>query len=130
MLPSDTRRIVVEALDDLDERGRLSEEKHTSGDEPYPPSFVEDRLEVLRRNLWWTKRFLSGLIIVVGVAAWVGMEIGWGRSVFAYVGLLLVPQIPTIPRLIRDAKAEQLYSLLHRVEGEQAETDSAPPQPA
>jgi hypothetical protein len=91
---------------------------------------VADRLKTLRRDLWWTKRFLSGLIIVVGIAAWVGMEIGWGRSVLAYVGLLLVPQIPTISRLIRDAKAKQLYSLLHRIEGEQAETESAPPQPA
>jgi hypothetical protein len=125
-----SRDAIVKALDDLGERDGLSYAERTSGEAPYPPSFVADRLKTLRRDLWWTKRFIFGLIIFVGIAAWLGMEGGWGRPVFAYVGLLLVPQIPTISRLVRDAKAEQLYSLLHQLEGEQAKPESAPPEPA
>ena len=117
---SDAREPIVDALNDLGEYDRLTYEQRTSWDAPYPPSFVTDRLETLRRDLWWTKRLIFGLIIFAGIAAWLGMELGWGTSVFAYgIGLLLVPQLPTISRLIRDAKAEQLYTLLHQLDDTQ-----------
>lgn len=116
------RQVVIDALDDLGERDRLSYTERTSWEEPYPPSFVEERLETLRRDLRWTRRLIVGLFIFVGIASWVGMEFGWGTLWLKYgIPGLLIPQLPTVYMLIRNGKAEALYALLREFDGQSGE---------
>lgn len=117
-LDDNVRTAIVEALDELGERSALSYAERTSWDEPYPPSFVEERLDDLRRDEWWTKRLLFGILGGVAVAVWVGVWLQWPLSTLVHgVPLLIIPQFPVINLLIRRSKSEQLYALLHQLEG-------------
>lgn len=116
-LDDSARSAIVEALDDLGERDALSYDERTSWDQPYPPSFVAERLEALRRDEWWTKRLLFGTFGGVAIALWTGLWLDWPLFVLAQAPLLIIPQFPIINMLVRRSKAQELYALLHRLEG-------------
>lgn len=120
------RRLIASALDELGERDRLSYDERSGWDDPYPQSFAEDRLESLRRDQWWTKRLLSGILIAAGLLAALGTWLGWSTFLGILVPLLLIPQIPTISTLVRNGRARQLYELLVQIE----ESDDVESKPA
>lgn len=118
-MPSEAlaRSAIVEALDELGERSRISYDERTSWDEPYPPSFVADQLEDPRRDVWWTKRLVFGIWGVAALALSVGTGLGLSQSFVAPAILLLVlPQFGPILTLIRKGTVEELYAPLHQVD--------------
>lgn len=129
MCSDPARQALVDALDDLGERDRLSYAERTSWDEPYPPAFGAERLEALRRDQWWTKRLVFGILGGASIVLALGTWLGWPRSVLvSAIPFLVVPQLPTIHNLIRNGKAKQLYALLHQLEGEPTTESASPPQ--
>lgn len=119
------RRLIASALDELGERDRLSYDERSGWDDPYPLSFAEDRLGSLRRDQWWTKRLLSGILIAAGLLAAFGTWLGWSTFLGILIPLLLIPQIPTISTLVRNGRARQLYELLVQIE-ESGDVESKP----
>lgn len=114
-----TRSAIVDALDELGERDRLSYAQRTASDEPYPPSVVEERLEEIRRGQWtaWGGIGLTGLIVLLVTP---GVLLSWGGMGFlagVLPGLLVVGWI-SVRRLLYHGKAEQLYALLSKQESE------------
>lgn len=92
-----------------------------------PPAFVAERLEALRRDQWWTKRLVFGVLGGASIVLALGTWVGWLRSVLvSAIPFLVIPPLPTIHNLIRNGKAKQLYALLHQLEGTPT-TESAPP---
>lgn len=116
MSDSPVRTAIVEALNDLGEYDRLSYEQRTSWDEPYPPSFVSDRLETVRRVQWWLWLIL-GVAIAGAALVFVGVQLGWAGTDFAS-GLMMMG-LPAagigIRWLVHNSKVEQLYALLHQL---------------
>lgn len=122
-----TRTVVVDALDDLGERSRVSYAERTSWDEPYPPSFVADQLEDLRWDVWWTRRLLFGIWAIATLALSVGTGLGLSRSILVPAILFLVlPQFGPVLTLIRKGKAEELYALLLQIDETTESTASSP----
>ncbi len=113
-----TRSVIVDALDELGERNKLTYAQRTASDEPYPSSVVADRLESLRRS----QRILRILLVILGVAVTLllgGADVGWTLPGWL-VGFELLPLLPPVVfavyKLAEEAKAEQLYALLARLE--------------
>ncbi|PQJ35604.1 hypothetical protein BSZ35_14235 [Salinibacter sp. 10B] len=119
----DARDSIVEALNDLGEYDRLTYEQRTSWDEPYPSSFVTDRLEILRRDQWWLWALLTVMIAAVALLI-ASVQLGWAGLDFAsgFMFMVLPGAGIGIRRLVHNAKLEQLYALLHQF-------DDAPESP-
>lgn len=112
------QQAIVDALDELGERDRLSYAQRTASDEPYPPPVVAERLETIRRGRWtaWAGLGLTGLIALL-VA--LGVLFSWGVTDFlagVLPGVLVVGWV-SIRQLLYYGKAEQLYVLLRGWEG-------------
>lgn len=112
------RHVIVDALDDLGERDKLSYDQRNRSEMAYPPSVVDERLQNLRRGRWGY-RLAFGFIVGIIVAVGLGYQFDWAITEYA-VGLLMM-LLPTggitIRRLVYESKAEQLYDLLRELEG-------------
>lgn len=119
------RQVVVDALG---ERDKLSYEQRTAADEPYPPSVVEERLETFRRSQRILRVLLVSVVAVV-VLLLVGADFGWTLP-SSLVGVellpLLVPVVVGGYHLVREAKAEQLYVVLSRLDEASEPTSESP----
>lgn len=119
-MPTDpVRQVVVNALDELGERDRLSYAQRTASNEPYPPSVAEERLEEIRRGqrTAWGGIGLTSLIVLLVTP---GVLLSWGVMDFwagVLPGLLVVGWI-SVRKLLYYGKAEQLYALLCKQESE------------
>jgi hypothetical protein len=120
------RQAIVEALDDLGERDTLTYEQRTAAEMPYPPSVVDERRVALRRRRWgaWGALGLSALVVTV-----VYLSNGFDWAITEVATAFLIATVPLVAHgtraLVHCGKAEQLYTLLRRVD-ETAAADQVP----
>lgn len=125
-----SRQAIVDSLDALGERDRLTYDQRNAGnaDAPYPPTVVDQRLTALRRRRWiaCTLFGLSALIVAVTC---LGVPFDW--SITEFVAGLLLATVPMVGHgvrlLVYCRQAETLYRLLRTTdEGAAAHAGSAP----
>lgn len=117
-----TRDAIVDALDDLGEREKISSAWLEEDDEPYPPKVVHERSKRLRWRLQWRRKGVFVLMLLVGVtgglgtAEWTIPDVLFG-FLAGFGGGFAVASLFTDPWAENQVRALQLYDLLEQLDG-------------
>jgi hypothetical protein len=126
-----TRRDIVDALDDLNEREEISSAWVEDGGVPYPPKALQERSKRLQERLQLRRGAFILLMFLVGITGGLGI-VGWTIPgalpgfLAGFGGVFVVASLFTDPWAEDQVRALQLYDLLRQLDGD-AETVSDPP---